>query len=365
MVQPLRMSLISRRRGAPHWFLVRCFCARALLAVAAAGAGVPSDPSPAGTLTRYEFVAPHMGTLFRIVLFAPGESVAQAAAAAAFARVAELNRIMSDYDAHSELRRLDRSPPGTAVKVSAELFDVLQRSQWLAEKSDGAFDVTSGPVVRLWREARRTRQLPTEAARAAARGASGYAKLRPNPADRTITLLAPGMQLDLGGIAKGYAADEALAVLARRGLAHAMVAASGDLALGDAPPGKPGWRIEIAPFDHPAREPLIVVAANVGVSTSGDAEQFAEIGGVRYSHIVDPATALGLTAPVAVTVIARNATEADSLATTCSVLAANSDEKIARCLGDSARALVFRRDECGVIRRVSYGSSPPGLRTTL
>jgi len=349
----------------PPWLSLRFLCSFFLVVVAAAQTGLPPGPPAAGALTRYEFVAPHMGTLFRIVLFAPDESVAQTAAAAAFARVAELNRIMSDYDPNSEVMRLGQPPAGTAIAASAELFDLLQRSQQLAAASDGAFDVTLGPVVRLWREARRTRRLPTDADRAAAMRASGYANLRLNPADRTITLLAPGMQLDLGGIAKGYAADEALAVLARLGLAHAMVAASGDLALGDAPPGTPGWKIELAPFGQPARDPLIVVAANVGVSTSGDTEQFAEIGGVRYSHIVDPASALGLTTRVAVTVIARHATLSDSLATACSVLASGPVEKIAGCLGDSARALVLRQDECGMVQRATYGSSPPGLRTTL
>lgn len=348
-----------------HLFSLRFFWSLALVAVAAAQTGLPPGPPATETLARYELVAPHMGTLFRIVLFAPNASDARTAAAAAFARVAELDRIMSDYDANSELMRLVRQPAGTAVAVSAELFAILQRSQQLAEKSGGAFDVTLGPVVRLWREARRTRRLPTDAERAAAMQASGYAKLRLNASDRTVTLLSPGMQLDLGGIGKGYAADEALAVLARLGFFHAMVAASGDLALGDAPPGTPGWKVEIAPCGFASREPLFVVAANVGVSTSGDTEQFAEIEGVRYSHIVNPATALGLATPVAVTVIARHATLSDSLATACSVLAIGAGEQIAGCLGDSARAVVLRRDDSGVVQRETYGSSPPGLHTSL
>lgn len=370
------MSPFSRLRGKRSWPFLRFLSSLTLVHAAAAAASppasvlaapasAPSASGTAGTPRRLEFVAPHMGTLFRIVLFAADETDARAAATAAFARVGELNRLMSDYDPQSELMRLERQPAGTAVVVSAELFDVLQRSQRLAAASDGAFDVTLGPVVRLWREARRTRRRPTDSERDAARRTVGHEKLRLDPAKRTVTLLAPGMQLDLGGIAKGFAADEALAVLHRLGFAQAMVAASGDLALGDAPPGAPGWKVEIAPFKQPLPEPLVLVAANVGISTSGDTEQFVEIGGVRYSHIVDPATALGLTAPVAVTVIARNAAQADSLATAGSVLAIHSREKLADCLGDSARALVFRRDESGRIQRTSYGSSPPGLRTRL
>lgn len=314
---------------------------------------------------RLEFVAPHMGTLFKIVLYAADETEARPAAAAAFARVAELNRILSDYDPSSEVSRLARAPTGTAIPVSAELFDVLQQSQRLAERSGGAFDATAGPVVRLWRAARQTGQLPSPAERDAARQAVGYQKLRLDLADRSVALLGPGMQLDFGGIAKGFAADEALAVLRRRGFAQAMVAASGDLALGEAPPDQPGWKIELAPFGQRSAEPVVLVATNVGISTSGDSEQFVEIAGVRYSHIVDPATALGLTTPAAVTIIARTATQADSLATAASVLATHGREKLAECLGDSARALVFRRDESGRIQRETYGTSPPGLRTRL
>jgi len=279
--------------------------------------------------------------------------------------MAELNRIMSDYDPHSEVNRLGARPAGSAVAVSAELFDILQQSQQLAARSHGAFDVTLGPVVRLWREARRTRRLPTEAEHTAALRASGYTKLRLDAVHRTATLLAPGMRLDLGGIAKGYAADAALAVLVQHGLPHAMVAASGDLALGAAPPGTPGWKVALAPFGSAAAEPTVIVAAHAGVSTSGDAEQFVEIGGVRYSHIVDPATALGLTVPVAVTVIARNATQADSLATAGSVLASRPEGELAAGVGDSALVLVFQRDAAGTVRRKTYGSAPPGLRTKL
>lgn len=346
----------------------RFLCSLSLLAlVAAAGAasGSPIRSPAAEPLTRYEFVAPQMGTLFRIVLYAPNAADAKKATTAAFARVAELNRIMSDYDPGSEMMRLGANPPGTAVAVSAELFDILQRSQRLAEKSGGAFDVTLGPPVRLWREARRTRQLPTEAARAEALRASGFTKLRLNARDQTIALLAPGMQLDFGGIAKGYAADEALAVLARFGLVHAMVAASGDLALGDAPPGAPGWKVELTPFGPTSPEKLMFTAEHVGISTSGAAEQSAEIDGVRYSHIINPATALGLTQPVAVTVIAGDATRSDGLATACSVLAVTAGNKIPDCVGDSARAIVFRRDESGAVQRKTYGTSPPGLHPAL
>lgn len=310
---------------------------------------------------RYEFVEPHMGTLFRIVLYAPEPAAARIAASSAFARVAVLDRVMSDYDPESELMRLCRQPAGSAVPVSAVLFEILHHSQTLAEKTGGAFDVTLGPVIRLWREARRTHALPSHDARATAQRASGYGQLRLNAADRTVTLLRPGMQLDLGGIGKGYAADEALAALKRSGFSHAMVAASGDLALGDAPPGKRGWTVEIEPFGPSASAPLTLIVANVGISTSGGTEQFAEINGVRYSHIVDPATGLGLTKPVAVTVVARRAVLSDGLDTACNVLDEAATKRLAEAWPESVRVIVHRRNVDGSLQRTSFGEAPAGL----
>ncbi len=331
--------------------------------VARFGRSGTGDRTVPAVLARFEFVAPRMGTLFKITLYAPDATVAEEAAHAAFARVAELNRIFSDYDAGSEAMRLCRAPPGVPVPVSADLFAVLRLSQELAKRSDGAFDVTIGSVVAQWREARRTRRLPTEAERSAALRAGGHANLRLDESARTATLLTPGLRLDFGGIAKGYAADAALAVLRVRGLPHAMVAASGDLALGEAPPAAPGWKVALEPFGRESRRPVTMVAANVGISTSGDAEQFVEIDGVRYSHIVDPRTGLGLTERVAVTVVAARSVSADSLATAGSVLAAVDEARFAACVGDVARALVLRRNREGKIVTTSYGSNPPGVRT--
>jgi thiamine biosynthesis lipoprotein len=310
---------------------------------------------------RYEFVEPHMGTLFRIALYASEPASAKAAARAAFDRISALNRIMSDYDPASELMRLCREPAGTAVPVSAELFDILQRCQFLAEKTHGAFDVTLGPVIRLWRESRRTHALPTAEVLTAAQHACGFAHLHLDPTARTVTLLRAGMLLDLGGIAKGYAADEALAILSQCGFPSAMVAASGDLAFGDAPPGKLGWTVEIAPFGAAAGAPLTLVLAHAAVSTSGDAEQFVEISSVRYSHIVDPTTGLGLTKPIAVTVVARHATLTDGLDNTCSVLDSGAAQRLAETWPESVRVILHHRNADGSLARTAFGRAPVGL----
>ncbi len=273
------------------------------------------------SLQRFEFKQPHMGTLFTITLYAPDEVRARNGADAAFAKIAALDRMMTDYDPESELMQLSRKPVGDPVTVSDELFDILQQSQRVAELSDGAFDVTIGPVVRQWRRTRRTGILPAPEALARLRSAVGWQKLKLDPRNKTVTLTVPEMQLDLGGIAKGYAADQALAVLKGQGLPRALVAASGDIAVGEPPPGKRNWRVAVGKLDGKDGQPARILFLNhAAVSTSGDAEQFVEIGGQRYSHIIDPRTGVGLTERLQVTVIGRRATDTDAFATATSVL---------------------------------------------
>src|SRR5437870_4457710 len=143
-----------------------------------------------------------MGTLFSITVYAPEEAAAQSAAEAAFRRVAALDDIMSDYQADSELMRLCEAPPGQPVPVSVELFDVLQKAQRFSDLTDGAFDVTVGPLVRLGRSARKKKVLPAPAEVRIAAASVGHKKLRLDRTARTVTLLAANMRLDLGGIAK-------------------------------------------------------------------------------------------------------------------------------------------------------------------
>ena len=294
---------------------------------------------------RFQFNEPHMGTMFGLTLYAPDATAARRAAEAAFARVAELDRKLTDYDPQSELMQLCRHPSGVPVKVSAELFDVLQRAQRISALSQGTFDVTVGPYVHLWRTARKSRILPSPEEIAAARRVVGYQKVRLDPRTSTVTLTVPGMRLDLGGIGKGYAADAALKVLRGLGIRRALVAASGDLAIGDPPPGRAGWTVAVASIvaeeTAPARMLLI---HNAGVSTSGDAEQFAEIGGVRYSHIVDPRTGIGLTERIQTTVIARDGTTSDALAKVVSVLGAKRGLTVVDTLPGVA-ALVLRIED--------------------
>lgn len=274
-----------------------------------------------GELQRFESTQAQMGVPFKIVLYAADQTAANAAFEAAFAHVAALNRILSDYDPQSELSRLSQSAPTPRpVEVSLPLWTVLERSQTLAEQTGGTFDITVGPMVRLWRRARRSKEMPSPERLEEARAAVGYKNLRLDREHRTVQLLKPGMRLDLGGIAMGYAVDETLKLLRERGLSRALVDASGDIAVGDPPPGKPGWTIGVMPLSLEGTPSRTVLLANAAVTTAGDANQHVVLKDVRYSHIVDPRTGLGLTDQVGVAVIARDCLTADSLDTAASVL---------------------------------------------
>jgi thiamine biosynthesis lipoprotein len=298
-------------------------------------------------LERYAFTEPHMGTRFQVIVYAPDESAAKRGARAAFQRIADLDGIMSDYRPTSELMRLCQKAGGEPVRVSEDLFAVLSKAEEVSRLSGGAFDVTVGPVVRLWRRARRTRQFPDAERLAQARALVGYQKVKLDPKNRTVQLTQKGMLLDLGGIAKGYAADATLKVLSRHGITRALVAAGGDIAVSGAPPGSKGWKVGIAPLENPNDEPKrFVLVENAGVSTSGDFEQHVEIDGKRYSHIVDPRTGVGLVGRMSVTVVAPNGTTADSLTKVVSVLGPERGLAIIDKL-EGVSAYVVRKGEKG------------------
>lgn len=272
-------------------------------------------------LEQYEYRQPHMGMAVRIVLYAPHDTTARRAASAAFQRIEALEQIMSSYRPESELNRLSEQAGGPPVPVSDPLFDVLRQAQTLARQSEGAFDVTAGPSLALWEEARRTGELPDSSALREASARVDWKKLRLNADRETARLKGDSMRLNLGGIAKGFILDRALDTLSATGISRAMIEAGGDLVAGDPPPNREGWRVRL-PSAGPNGKDRTLRLSNAAVATSGDTQQFVEIDGTRYSHVVDPRTGLGVTHRLLVTVIADDGATADGLATTVGVLGA-------------------------------------------
>lgn len=287
--------------------------------------------SPQEGLTRYDFSGPGMFTTFRISCYAADRGTAEKAVEACFARIAELNHIFTDYDPTSELMRLCAPDAKYPVMVSPPMRDLLARSIEIAEDTEGTYDVTCGHLTQLWRRARRQGKLPPQARLQAGIKATDWRRVQVDISKSQVTL-KPGTLLDLGGIAKGYAADECLRLLRQHGLPRAVAIAGGDTAVGDAPPGKKGWEVKLRTFTKAAEEDELktLILANKAVSTSGDLYQFIEIEGQRYSHILSPKTGLGLTERIACSVIADDCTTSDGIATAMCVMGVERGKEWAR-----------------------------------
>ena len=201
----------------------------------------------------------------------------------------------------------------------------------------GGFDIAVGPLTTLWRQSRQSEKLPRPDKLALARAAVGAGSIELVIERQAVRLPKPGTRLDAGGIGRGYAADRVSKILADHGITSALIDSSGDVLASGPPPGAAGWTIAVAPL-RPGGEAESLVLAHAAVATSGDAYQAVEIGGVRYSHIVDPRTGIGVPGPAAVTVVAADATAADALATAASVLGPTAGPAlIASFPGTSAR----------------------------
>ena len=280
-------------------------------------------------LQRFAFEQPCMGTLARIVVYAPDSVKAKQASDVAFQRMQTLNRIMSDYQDDSELMQLCHKPFGKAYTISNDLFFVIEKSQAVAEASNGVFDITVGPLTKLWRRARRQHKPPSPHEIETAQKHVDFRSLQLHPDKQQLTLLKDGMLLDLGGIAKGYAADQAFKCLKDQQLPRALVVLGGEVVAGDPPPGQTGWVIQIpsVPNQLARKQPSILIA-NRAVSTSGDQEQFLDWQGKRFSHIIDPRTGYGRIESPTVTVVAQSGMEADAWATTFSLLSLDQTKQL-------------------------------------
>lgn len=284
-----------------------------LLGLAVAGPAVAQRVSGARDL---------MGSRFSIVIETSSDTAveAQAAMEAAFQRIEALEVVFSDQNPDSEVSRLVANQGGRA---SADMLKLLEISQEIHRHTEGAFDVTVGNLTRLWRRAMRRGSLPTTADINKASQASGWSLVR---IDGNEITLEGGVRLDFGAVAKGFAADEAVLVLREAGFPVALVDAGGDVSMGDAPPE--GWKLEFP--DGSTR-----TFREGAVATSGDHYRHVDVGGERYSHVLDPATGIGMTDRRTTTVIAPNGTWADALASAFSVLPLDHCARVARALGVS------------------------------
>lgn len=265
-------------------------------------------------LARLEDADEAMGSMFSLVLYGPERAKLQRAADAAFEEVHRLDRLLSNYRTDSEWSRVNREAAARPVVVSTELFDLLWACLEYGRQSDGAFDITVGPLMRVWGFYKGDGRMPPPTAVAEALERVGSRHVRLDRGARTVRFLRPGVELDPGGVGKGYAVDRMVHVLRARGVETALVSAAGSSIYGlGAPPGEPkGWHVPITAPADPRRAVADVYLENLSISTSGSYEKFFWAEGRRYAHIIDPRTGRPARGASSVSVLASRTVDSEA-----------------------------------------------------
>lgn len=269
-----------------------------------------------------------MGTLAHVIAVAADSNTAERCIEAAFAKIEEIEDLMSDHKSDSEIGELNRDGFNRAIVVSEPTYEVLQKGVEFSRISDGAFDITIGPLVDFWHSAAEANSVPSEAELAEVRSKVGYDKLIFGANEMSIRFAADGMRVDLGGIAKGYALDKAVEAMQKKGAAGGMVDIGGDIRCFGLPPGgQDKWRIglqdtRVGKEDLTGGILMVLELGDTAVATSGDYRRYVVIDGKKYSHIIDAKTGYSGDGLASVTIITETAVEADALATAVNVMGA-------------------------------------------
>jgi thiamine biosynthesis lipoprotein len=272
-----------------------------------------------------------MGSPFNLILVSDDSIKAVALAQASFSLIDSFSHIYSDYDSTSELSTVSKNAGKGYQTCSPALWDILIRSREAYESSLHSFDISIGPLSSLWRAKRKIQMFPDSVEVKETLELVGLYKILWNFQNHQISIPQKGMKLDLGGIAKGYVAQKVIDFLKRNGIDAALADAGGDIAMSKSAPGNNGWLVGVnipETTDDLLKKKLSLT--NQSVATSGDAYQYIEHNGRKYSHIIDPRTGYGVEFQRNVTVIAKDGTVADWLATACSILTIREAKKICK-----------------------------------
>lgn len=287
-------------------------------------AGLLANPHPAfgQELVRVKRAHYVMGTLFEITAYGSDKKSTESTVELAFQAIRHADEVMSHYKPESDLMRLNREGADGPVEVPVSLYHVLAESLRYSELSGGAFDITIGPLVRLWDRAAEGGRLPTETELTAAGevlGSENVQLLLPGPGETPgaqVRLVRPGVEVNLGAIGKGWAVDRAMEILTSHGIRNAFISAGTSTVYArGSEPGEEGWRVELVNACREEESLGSITLQDASLSTSASYEQYWEIGGKRYSHILDPRTGWPVEPLASVTVIAPTATESDALST--------------------------------------------------
>ncbi len=287
-----------------------------------------------------------MGTFARATAVSNSEKTAQLCVDAAFAELTGVDDMMSDYKADSQLSQVNKNAFDEPVKVSGALMKVLLAAIDYSKQTGGAFDITVGPVVDLWRQAEKDGQKPTDEQLAAAKAKVGYENLILDSQSLTVRFRVEGMRLDLGGIAKGYAIDRAAEAMRANGALGGMIDVGGDIqcfGITPEPKTRENWVIGLQDPDSDAKLLVKLKLTDTAVATSGDYRRFVLIGDDRFSHIINPQTSIAAGRLSSVTIIAPTAMQADALATAVSVMGHEKGMELIESL-PNAEAILIRTE---------------------
>lgn len=280
-----------------------------------------STPLLQAQTRKFSYSEMKMGSAFNLIIVSADSNKANHLARKSYELVDSLNHIFSNYDSSSELSKINASAGLLPYKMSRAMLDLVQKSQYAYIQSKGAYDISIGPLSSLWRNARKAKLFPEASTVLATKKLVGLNQVKINKRLGTIFLPNANMQLDFGGIAKGYIAQWVINFLKANGIQQALVDAGGDIVMSGPPLNQQGWLIGVnlpETTDQLLNKKLQL--SNCSVATSGDVYQFIEYKGVKYSHIINPLTGYGVTNLRNVTIVAKTGATADWLATACSIL---------------------------------------------
>lgn len=282
-----------------------------------------------------------MGTIFDITVIGDNEKVIETAAVKAFDEIKKIDGLMSRYKEGSEIFLINKNAGIAPVKAGQELIEVLKEAIKVSELSDGAFDVTIGPLSNLWAFDEDKRNIPSPEKIEELRRLVDYKKLKVDDSDSSVYLEKRGMMIDVGGIAKGYALKKAMKVFEDAGIKNVIINAGGNLNLRGTKRGKP-WKVGIQDPRDEKKLLGILNITDISVSTSGDYQRYFVKDGIRYHHILDPKTGYPAKGLMSVTVTGRNETITDALSTAIFVLGAEKGTALMKKVG--ARGVIVTEE---------------------
>ena len=298
---------------------------------------------------------PAMGTSFEVYLYAPNRERASQLFEAAFDEIERVEAALSNYRSSSELSRINASAANAPVVTDPEVFALLQRAFVYSRKSDGPFDVTVGKLMKAWGFFRGAGHYPSSEELARALEQTGWQRVRLDQRTRSVLFLARGIELDLGGIGKGYALDCVARVLREAGVTAALISSgsSSIYAIG-APPGQAGWPVRLSdPLDRTGTLSTILLK-DQSLSTSGNYEKFFQLNGRTYCHIMDPRTGRPVEGMLQTSVIAPEATDSDALSTAVFVMGPEHSAQLLDSIAGTSAIFVTDKNGVGRVVRVRW-----------